>query len=335
MLAPHPVPITETSQIAEARRITTAAARALGFTDQDTNTLALVITEAATNLVKHAVGGQLLWRALERDRGVGLEILALDRGPGITNVGACLRNGYSTAGSLGAGLGAIARLATEFDIYSLPGKGTALLVRLWSGPLAIPRSAPALDLGVVCLAKPGEPICGDGWTQVAQTDRQVLLLADGLGHGVYAAAAAQAAVQVLHQHPGLTPAALVQTAHAALRSTRGVALAIAELNPVQQALRFAGVGNIAGVVVDASRRHPLVSHNGIIGHTLRKVQEFAVPWSPGALLIMHSDGLGTQWDLDAYPGLLGRDPSLIAGVLYRDYRRGYDDVTVLVAKQRC
>jgi hypothetical protein len=205
-----------------------------------------VITEAATNLVKHAVGGQLLWRALERNRGVGLEILALDRGPGISNVGECLRNGYSTAGSLGTGLGAIARLATEFDIYSLPGKGTALLARLWSGPLAI-----------------------------------------------------------------------------------------AELNPAQQALRFAGVGNIAGVVVDASRRHPLVSHNGIIGHTLRKVQEFAVPWSPGALLIMHSDGLGTQWDLDAYPGLLGRDPSLIAGVLYRDYRRGYDDVTVLVAKQRC
>src|SRR5512143_2524066 len=281
MLAPYPVPITETSQIAEARRITTAAARALGFTDQDTSTLALVVTEAATNLVKHAVGGQLLWRALERDHGAGLELLVLDRGPGITNVSACLRNGYSTAGSLGAGLGAIARLATEFDIYSLPGKGTVLLARLWSGRLSASRPALALELGVVCLAKPGEPICGDGWTQVVQADRQVLLLADGLGHGSAAAAAAQAAAQVLHEHPALAPAALIEVTHAALRSTRGAALAVAELNPVQQVVRFAGVGNIAGVLFNAGSRRHLASHNGTVGHTLRKVQEFPVPWSSG------------------------------------------------------
>ena len=315
--------------------MTTAAARALGFTDKDIGNLALVVTEAATNLVKHAVGGQLLWRALEHDHGAGLEILALDRGPGITNVGECLRNGYSTAGSPGTGLGAIARLATEFDIYSLPGKGTALLARFWSGRLAGARPASALELGVVCLAKPGEQSCGDGWTQVAQADRQVLLVADGLGHGFDAAAAAQAAVQVLHKQPRLAPAALIEAAHAALRSTRGAALAVAELNPGQQAVRFAGVGNIAGVVFNAGGSRHLVSHNGTVGHTLLKVQEFSVPWSPGALLIMHSDGLATHWDLTAYPGLLGRDPSLIAGVLYRDYTRGYDDVTVLVLKQRC
>jgi len=314
--------------------MTTTAARALGFAEKDTNNLALVVTEAATNLVKHAVGGQLLWRALERDHGTGLEILALDRGPGISNVGECLRNGYSTAGSLGTGLGAIARLATEFDIYSLPGKGTALLARLWSGRSSIPGPASALELGVVCLAKPGEQSCGDGWTQLAQADRQVLLLADGLGHGLAAATAAQAAMQVLHQHPALAPAALIEVAHAALRRTRGAALAVAELNPVQQVIRFAGIGNITGVVFNAGRRHHLISYNGTVGHTLLKVQEFSVPWSPGALLILHSDGLATQWDLDAYPGLRGRDPSLIAGVLYRDYTRGYDDVTVLVAKQR-
>jgi anti-sigma regulatory factor (Ser/Thr protein kinase) len=314
--------------------MTTAAARALGFADKDIGNLALVVTEAATNLVKHAVGGQLLWRALERDHGVGLEILALDRGPGITNVGECLRNGYSTAGSPGTGLGAIARLATEFDIYSLPGKGTALLARLWSGRLSVPGPVPALELGVVCLAKPGEQVCGDGWTQVVQADRQVLLVADGLGHGPDAATAAQAAVQVLREHPALAPAALIEAAHAVLRSTRGAALAVAELNPGQQAVRFAGVGNIAGVVFNAGSSRHLVSHNGTVGHTLRKVQEFSVPWPPGALLILHSDGLATHWNLTAYPGLLGRDPSLIAGVLYRDYTRGHDDVTVLILKQR-
>jgi hypothetical protein len=53
----------------------------------------------------------------------------------------------------------------------------------------------------------------------------------------------------------------------------------------------------------------------------------------GFLLVMHSDGLATHWNLDQYPGLVGRRPSLIAGVLYRDFARGRDDVTVVVAKK--
>jgi hypothetical protein len=50
-------------------------------------------------------------------------------------------------------------------------------------------------------------------------------------------------------------------------------------------------------------------------------------------LVLHSDGLGTRWNLNAYPGLSAHHPSLIAGVLYRDFKRGTDDVTVLVAKE--
>jgi len=50
------------------------------------------------------------------------------------------------------------------------------------------------------------------------------------------------------------------------------------------------------------------------------------------MLVLHSDGLVSHWSLDAYPGLAARDPSLIAGILYRDFTRGRDDVTVVVAK---
>ncbi|MGH7263328.1 MAG: hypothetical protein ACREMB_00540 [Candidatus Rokuibacteriota bacterium] len=79
-------------------------------------------------------------------------------------------------------------------------------------------------------------------------------------------------------------------------------------------------------------RH-LVSYAGIAGHELRRVKELAYPWPEEALLVLHSDGLGTQWSLSAYPALARRHPTLIAGVLYRDHSRRRDDVSVLVAKE--
>jgi hypothetical protein len=98
-------------------------------------------------------------------------------------------------------------------------------------------------------------------------------------------------------------------------------------------MHFAGVGNIAASILDGNDRRQMVSHNGIVGSNLRKVQEFVSPWSSGAMLIMHSDGLGSRWDLEHYPGLAMRHPSLIAAVLYRDFARKRDDVTVLVVRE--
>jgi hypothetical protein len=77
----------------------------------------------------------------------------------------------------------------------------------------------------------------------------------------------------------------------------------------------------------------MVSYNGTVGHEVRKIQEFTYQWPQQGLLVMHSDGLKTQWRLDRYPGLMHKHPSLIAGVLYRDFNRGRDDVTVLVARE--
>jgi hypothetical protein len=76
----------------------------------------------------------------------------------------------------------------------------------------------------------------------------------------------------------------------------------------------------------------MTSHNGTLGHELRKIQEFSFPWEPESLLIMHSDGLGSRWDLSQYPGIMRKHASMIAAVLYRDFERQRDDVTVLVAK---
>jgi hypothetical protein len=97
-------------------------------------------------------------------------------------------------------------------------------------------------------------------------------------------------------------------------------------------MTFAGVGNIAGAVIITDTTQHLMSYNGIVGHQMQKLHTLTYPWADNALLVLHSDGLATRWDLRAYPGLAGRHPSLIAGVLYRDFRRDRDDVTVVVIR---
>jgi serine phosphatase RsbU (regulator of sigma subunit) len=244
-----------------------------------------------------------------------------------------LRDGFSTVGTLGNGLGAISRLSAFFDIYSVPDEGTALLSQLWASPLPTQHTSEQLELGVVCLPINSEEVSGDAWASYQSVDRSLLLVADGLGHGPQAALASLEAVRMFQDNAHRRPQSIVEAAHGAMRSTRGAALAIAEVDLAGKRVTFTGIGNISGTLLSAERNYSLVSLNGTVGHEVRKIQEFTYPWSPETLLIMHSDGLKTQWRLERYPGLIYKHPSLIAGVLYRDFNRGRDDVTVLVARE--
>jgi anti-sigma regulatory factor (Ser/Thr protein kinase) len=324
--------VSEGSQVAEARRTAGELARRLGLTEVEAGQVAIAVTEAATNLVKHAQQGELLVRALDDKASAGVELIAIDRGPGIADLPQSLRDGFSTAGSPGTGLGALSRLADELDIYSQPGKGTILRAVLWGGPANTRQSAGPLQLGVICQPKAGEEVCGDDWSTAAFQHKYALVVADGLGHGPDAHKAARTATDMLRRHPSVGPGNLLEAIHAASRGTRGAAVAVCELDPAQQLCRFAGVGNINATVIDPSHTRHLVSHNGIVGHSVRKIQEFSAPWSDSALLVLHSDGVATQWNLDGYPGLIARHPAIIAATLYRDYSRQRDDATVLVAK---
>lgn len=327
------VPVTESSQPAAARRAAMTLAQDAGLDESAVGHLALVVTELATNLVKHAKGGELLMRRLGAEGQEGVEVLSLDKGPGMTNVGRSLGDGYSTAGSPGTGLGAVLRTAGEFDLYSQPGKGTAVVARIFAQRRTGSRHAQSV--GIVRQAKPGEVVCGDSWIARWFADGWVCAVADGLGHGVIAWDAATAIIDAVRRAPArLSPIEIVEEAHQAAKPTRGAAFGVAVLDEGAGVVRFAGVGNIGAVVLNGAERRHLVSHNGIVGHEYRKVSEFSHPWQERSVLLLHSDGIGTQWDLGRYPGLLARDPSLIAGVLYRDFTRGRDDATVVVLKER-
>jgi anti-sigma regulatory factor (Ser/Thr protein kinase) len=325
--------VTEASQTGEARRRVARLAATLGFDETEAGKVAIVVTEVASNLVKHARGGHLLVRPLGDKSDPGLEILALDSGPGIANVGASLRDGYSTTSTPGTGLGAVMRLARQFDIHSQSGMGTAVLARLWAHERNESRPR-RLEIGGICVPYPGETHYGDAWATCQEGPRSLILLVDGLGHGQPAADACREALRAFEANVTAPPHAILEAIHLALKSTRGAAAAVAEIELGRAQVRFAGVGNIAGVLLGSREgdRH-LVSHNGTLGHEVRRIDEFTYPWRPDGLLVLHSDGLTSRWDLTPYAGLTERHPSLIAGILYRDVRRGRDDVTVVVARE--
>jgi hypothetical protein len=240
-----------------------------------------------------------------------------------------MEDGFSSAGTAGQGLGAIARQSTSFEIYTRHGGGTAIIATIGTAEW---ETRP-FEVGIVCRPVKGEIECGDGWALSQFPNRSTFMLADGLGHGTSAYAAASQAMKVFGKAAENGPIEVLQVAHAALRPTRGAAVAVADVNHETGVVRYAGVGNVAGAILSNGTSRSLVSHNGIVGAEMRKVQEFNYPWNPESMLVMNSDGIGTQWHLDKHPGLMNKSAQMIASVLYRDFQRTRDDSTVLVARQ--
>lgn len=327
------VHVGDASAVGEARRRAVELAAELGFAEQDVGRVAIIVTEAGTNLVKHAGGGEVLVRRLDGGAGSAVGVLALDRGPGIRDVGHAMRDGVSSAGTAGNGLGAIARLASRFEVYAGAGvPGAALLARI-EPSAAPPPTAAAMCAGGIAVVCPGERVCGDAWAVVERDGSTWAVVADGLGHGALAAEASREAVAAFRRDTSPTPAGVLESIHLALRATRGAAVAVAQVDTERRVLHFAGIGNIAGSVLANGKTRSLVSHHGTAGHQARRIQSFSYPWDPGAQLVLHSDGLTSRWTLDRYPGVLARDPMLLAAILYRDFARGRDDTTVVVLRE--
>jgi anti-sigma regulatory factor (Ser/Thr protein kinase) len=325
------VAVNDPSQVATARREAAAIADRNGFGDSDSGRVALVTTELATNLIKHGGGGEILVGTYEEAGATGIQILALDRGRGMANVGACLKDGYSSAGTQGNGLGAVIRQSHLVDIASWPDLGTGVLARVQPGAANTQPVASRTGWGAVSVPMPGQTVCGDSWTVSASGEDVTLFVADGLGHGPEAAEASVEAVRLFQRFNGHLVPTLLDYVHGGLRTTRGAAVSIARFDPGKRKIIFAGVGNVAGVLAVNGGLRRMVSMPGTAGHVARKIQSFEYPFEAG-LVILNSDGLSTNWTLARYPNLQMAHPTLIAAILYRDFSRHHDDATVLVGK---
>ncbi|GAA3218290.1 ATP-binding protein [Actinocorallia longicatena] len=317
------VAVEEASAAAGIRRRVATLAERLGFRQERVAEIQLAVTEAATNLHRHAQGGEMALRTVRDGESLALEVVCLDRGPGIADVGRSLRDGHSTGGTLGVGLGTIFRLADSADLHSVPSGGTVLALRFTTGAPALWRSAG------LTRAISGEEECGDAFI-VGRVDGVLqAMLCDGLGHGPLAARASAEAVRAFHEagRPA-DPSTLVRALHARLSGTRGGAVAVVSIEGTK--VTFAGLGNVAGWIVGDERRQGMVSTPGIAGHQARTLREYRYELPPGGVVVLHSDGLTDRWRPQDQPGLFRRDPLVIAGALMRDAGIRHDDRAVLV-----
>ncbi|HEX5043549.1 MAG TPA: ATP-binding SpoIIE family protein phosphatase [Candidatus Polarisedimenticolaceae bacterium] len=319
--------IDHVSAVGEARRAARDLAKSVGMDAAEGGKLELAVTELGTNLLQHAGEGDLLLRGMN-GTGRAVEVVAVDRGPGMLDPAACLRDGHSTVGTPGTGLGAVRRLAAEFDLLSRVGDGTAVFARIGR------PSGPPVQVGAVCVPCRGEQACGDAWAVASSNPSWRVVLADGLGHGVEAAHASDQAVRVFEQHGADSPAHVLEHMHRVLRSTRGAAALVLGGDAATGSLRACGVGNVSAAVVGEQGTRQVTSVNGTLGHAVRKLAEFVYTWPRTALLVAHSDGLSSQLTLERYRGWQARHPSLLAGLLWRDFGKSHDDATVLVLRYR-
>ncbi|MFI6523095.1 ATP-binding SpoIIE family protein phosphatase [Streptomyces uncialis] len=145
-----------------ARGAAAALGRRVGLGEHRTAQLVLAVAELATNVTKHSNDGSVLLRVLRDPAVAGVEVLVLDTGPGMADVPAALRDGVSTIGTLGIGLGSVKRLADRFDVHSVPGVGTVQLARFWPRPLPASVAGEAV-VGGITRPIGGEVVCGDAW----------------------------------------------------------------------------------------------------------------------------------------------------------------------------
>lgn len=326
--------VDEQSQIGAARRHVTALGNAHKLDADAVGRLALIVTEAATNVVRHGRGGTIVLRPLVHSDGPAMEVLALDKGPGIPNVERAMADGYSSAGTAGQGLGAIRRLSEVFAIHSQRGLGTAVLSRVGKREHKMSRAfrAALLDdrIGVVCVPMRGESECGDDWQVIPLRDRLALMLVDGLGHGPDAARAAASAKQSFAACASSGHDVMLCALDGGMRATRGAAVSVVTVEEATKEVTFTGVGNVDARLISDGPTQYLVPQNGIVGHGMPVLRSTILTMPPGGRLVMHSDGIVARWRLDAYEGGKKLHPGLLAGIIYRDFARERDDVTVLV-----
>ena len=132
MTSEFSVRVQSTADIVTARQQGRELAARLGFSPSDVTIIATAISEIARNIVEYAQEGEVQISVAEDGSHSGVQIVARDEGPGISDLSAVMRDGFSTGTGLGLGLPGARRLMDEFDIASQIGKGTTVTMKKWA-----------------------------------------------------------------------------------------------------------------------------------------------------------------------------------------------------------
>lgn len=335
MAKPHHTCFTvaDRSYLAIIKKDIHQLAQQIDFSPQRLGEIDIIVAELTSNLVKYGVDGQLLVKIVAEPHRTGIELLSIDQGPGMSDISRMMEDGISTSNTLGHGLGAIKRLSDDFEVYTVRGWGTILLSRVWLPKTETLHKRITTEIKSVLIPKPGETACGDAMGIKRNSGNMMLLLGDGLGHGVEAAKVADTAVKAFHESNETDPVEMIRHIHQAVRKTRGLVATVANFDYTSKNWQVCGVGNIACRIGNIQQTKVCLPYNGIIGMNIpTSMNNQVMAYLPEQMIILCSDGLKSRLELYKSPAIYKYDGSILAAALYKDYGRQTDDMSVVVGK---
>lgn len=329
------ISISDAADVILAERRAKVAAGETKLADRAVEEIAIVVRELASNIVKHAGDGSITVVPRNGDGRTGIEIRAEDFGPGIADVDRAVTDGYSTAGGLGFGLGAVHRLMDEVVIESNGNGGTGLRIvaSRWESETSRPVVQSPIGAGAATRAKPGMKHNGDAFIIRNEGENMLVGVIDGLGHGRAAHEAAQQARQHVQTHANRSISRLFRGVEQACRSTRGVVMALARFDLAAEEVTLGSVGNITVKVHDSPKPMTVVPRRGVLGARAPSPMISEREWERNAALVMHSDGVAPDWSRDDFAHLEDASATSAARELLASFAEEHDDATVLVVKE--
>ncbi len=323
--------VVHPADVPKARRLAGTTAAAVGFPPDACAELVLVASELATNLVKHAGGGRLIFSTLHEAGRKGLQIESLDHGPGIADLRKSVCDGYSTAGSLGVGLGAVNRLMDELKIRARAKGGMKLVCRKWLRQAVLPLADSPLDFGAASRAKREDN--GDDFVIKQWGAHALVGVIDGCGHGSPAHRAARIARHYVEGHFDRPLGEIFSGVELACQGSRGVVMALLRFNWNESEVIAASVGNVEARIFDAGHSLPVRVRRGILGVHAPRPLLTTLPWTRTSVAVLFSDGVSSRWGPEAIASWTGLKADAMAQAVLRAHGKTADDATVLVVKQ--
>lgn len=346
--------------VAEESDVYNAAMLAYSLVQQ-TGARALLATESATvvselgmNIIKYAGHGSLTLSVEGGARGY-MEVLAEDQGPGILDMDQAMTESFSSRGTLGLGLSGVRRMSDTFDIRSSPGAGTT--VRARRNFNALPSAADTVPVAPATPAQVqfarvnagpagasewqhalarrpcyGEVVTGDGSLMQPLARGVLAAIIDVLGHGERAHMLARFCERWLAANAHADVAGLVQSLHREIKGSLGAALTLAYLDIEARSMTVVGVGNtrLYGL------RTPslcIEAQPGIVGGgNLPRLRPSVVSIAPEDVLLLTSDGISEQLDVQDLQAIRHHPVHRIAQQVLRDHGKDYDDATCMVLR---
>lgn len=319
-----------------SQRVTRDIAAQIGFDTSVIEELALVSSELASNLLKHAHNGCLILSPYEdHEQGRrGIQIESTDDGPGILHPEKALEDSFSTLGSLGIGLGAVNRLMDDLVMsVRIKGRGTRIGCVRFLYPDEDTYKPVPVEFGGASRPHPASKVNGDCFIIKRHGQQALVGVIDGLGHGPGAHHAAVQARMYVERHYRLSLSEIFQGTCRACRGTRGVVMELARFDFERNTLRFAGIGDTTVKVIGPSEKLTLLSKRGVVGLNQCKPREFEYDWDRKWTLVLASDGISSHWQPRDIPEFHNMSAVLLSQAILKRYSKPQDDATVVVVKE--